>query len=134
MKSRILTIPFRGTVTAGSTAVLVSRRIDAPFRTLNFRLSFALNTNRTVDVRFVTAEDANATFAVANLQSDLFGDLAQNSLFFGDDQDIDIQHVVDVPRAGMYLKLVATNNDGFDHTIDSQITIELFDRGWPMGG
>jgi len=126
---RIQTILFRGTVTANSQLVLVSQRIDAPFRTLYFRLSFALNTNRTVDVQFVVAEGNSATYAIATLEQDLFRQLSQSNLLFGDDQDIDIDHVVDIPRAGMFLKVVADNNDAFDHVIDAQIAIEMFERG-----
>lgn len=126
---RRFTIPFRGTVTANSSLVLVSQQIDAPFRTLHFSLRFELNTNRTVEAHFIVANDANADAAIVALQNDLFAQLAQHSGFVGDDQDIDLDHNVDIPTSNSFLKILIDNNDGFPHEIDAQITIELFSRG-----
>jgi hypothetical protein len=131
MIGRILTIPFRGGVSASSNRVLVSNRIDSPYRTKSFHIKFELNTQRTVRLRFFMGEDSDDTFANVERQNDLFRQLAQDSEFAGDDQDIDLQHEVQIPQRGTFLKVLAENDDLVDHFFDAQITIELLDTDAP---
>lgn len=126
---KLLTVPFRGSVTAGSNTVLVSEPINSPYRTKSFHLKFELNTARTVRVRFFMGEDSSAVLASVERQTDLFRQLAQNSEFVGDDQDIDLSHEVEVPQRGTFLKVLAINDDGFTHAFDAQVTVELLDTG-----
>ncbi len=125
---RVITCNFLATVPAGSERSYTSARINAPIRTKEIAVSFALNTNRTLQVGFFISDDEqtpNGKPGGFNLLSN-FGPV---DYLVGDDDRKVLRHEVDLPSRGHYLKVYANNTDGVDHTLDAQFTVELFPDG-----
>jgi len=121
------TIPFRGTVTAGSSAVLVSEKIARPFKTTRFWVQFELNVARTVDVRFFKRNSSSSSSPTIVQETDLFAQLGQTSKFRGDDQPLIMNHEVVVRDASAFLKVFIENTDGFDHMVEASVEVEYLD-------
>ena len=124
---RLVVIPFFATVPSGCTRVYVSQRISTPFLTREFAISFALNTNRMMQVSFYISPDSQTPNAAPSGFS-IFSPLGQVDYVTGDDERKVLKHASFVKESGMFLKVLAVNVDGVDHTLDAQITIELFPR------
>jgi len=127
LPGRMLTIPFFATVPASSSRSYTSKRITTPFITERFHVSFALNTNRTMKVSFYISADDQTPNGPPN-GSDVFAALGQVDYLTGDDEAKEVRHQVFIPSSGMYLKVLAVNDDGNEHTLDAQITIRLLPR------
>ena len=125
---RVITCNFLAIVPAGSERSYTSYRINAPIRTKEIAVSFALNTNRTLQVGFFISDDdetPNGKPGGFNLLSN-FGPA---DYLVGDDDRKVLRHEVDLPNRGHYLKIYAKNTDGVSHTLDAQFTVELFPDG-----
>ena len=125
---RLVVIPFFATVPFNATRVYRSLRISSPFLTREFSVSFALNTNRTLRVSFYISPDEQ-TLPFAPSGFSVFSTLGQVDYVTGDDERKVLRHESFISESGMFLKVLASNTDGVPHTLDSQITIELFPRG-----
>jgi len=124
---RIVTIPFFATVPLDSSRTYVSKRISTPFITKSFRVAFALNTNRTLQVSFYLSPDDQTPNGIPNGIS-VFSPLGQVDYLAGDDEQKVLQHQIVAPSSGMFVKILAVNTDGNNHTLDAQVTIELLPR------
>jgi len=124
---RIITIPFRGSIARRSTTVLVAPRVDSRCNTRQIRIAFEPQTARTVRALFIAAQDANATYAVASGQTNLFSGIGQSNELTGDAIPIVLLHEVLIDFRPIFFKVALANDDGAAHNIDAQITIQLSD-------
>ena len=126
--SRIITIPFFGTVSANSRTTLTSKRIDYPIRTLKVRASFPAGANRLVKLYyFISPDDETPTDKFPN-GVNLFAELGENVYIVGDDNEVILDHMSEMLTGGNYLKVHAINEDTYDHTIETQMTLKMLQR------
>lgn len=119
-----LTLPFFGSVPAGGELTLVSQFLSFPYLISELIASFALGTNRTLQLRFVLSRDDEAPATGIPTGTDLLSIHGQVPYLVGDDERKSFPHEIQVPESGTYLKVYGNNTDAFEHTIDSQIIID----------
>lgn len=116
-------LPFFDTVAAGSNKTLVSKIITTPFTVVRINASFALGTNRLMQLYFfVSPDDEAPTTAPPNGYS-LLSVLGQVSYLTGDNEQKEMHHNAIISDINVFLKIYAVNSDGFDHTVDASFTI-----------
>jgi len=125
---RLATIPFFSTVAASATAVLISKRINVPFKVKAVRVSFPLNMNRTVQFSFFVSDDNDTINTARPTGANIFAQLGQVEYLVGDDETKELPVELEVEQAGKYIKLMVVNADTFEHTIDAQMIVELLPR------
>ena len=119
-----ISIPFSGTVAAGARVTLCSKIIGFPYKTKRFRVSFPLNTNRTVDISFHICSDPSTPTTGEPVGDSVFKPHGQVSYVVGDDEQKDYDHELRIKTKGTYIKVHAYNTDSFSHTIDCCVWIE----------
>lgn len=119
-----ISIPFHGTVGAGSRVTLCSKIIGFAYKTKRFRVSFPLNTNRTLRVSFHVCSDDSVPTANEPVGDNLFSPYGQVTYVVGDDEEKDYDHELRVKTSGTYIKVHGYNIDSFEHTIDCCVFIE----------
>ena len=119
-----VTLPFFGSVAAGGELTLVSQRLNFIYTIRTLIASFALGTNRTLQLRYFLSYDDSAPAAGRPVGSDLLRIYGQIPYLVGDDEHKEFPHEILVRRAGTYLKVYGNNTDTFDHTLDAQIVID----------
>lgn len=117
------TLLFNGTVAANSIKTLVSQRLIFPFATREFRVHFALNTNKTLRVEFFISPDDSAPTARPLTGHSVFSTLGQVAYIVGDDETVIIPYHILIPERGMFIKVFADNQDSYEHSIDAQVFI-----------
>lgn len=122
------TVSFHDTCVAGSSKVLVSKRIGHPYNVTRIRARFAQGCNNTLKLAFYISLDDNAPAAAAPTGVSMLQDYGQVDYVVGNDDTKDMQHEVKMAESGSFLKVYGQNSDGFDHTMDAQITIEELER------
>lgn len=122
------TVSFNGTCTAGASKVLVSKHIGHPYKVTRIRARFAQGCNNTLKLAFYMSPDNDAPAAAAPNGMSMLQGYGQVDYVVGNDDTKDMPHTLTVRESGTYLKVYAQNSDAFDHTIDSQITIEELER------
>lgn len=125
-KSRLVTASFHGTVAANSRLTLVSNKIDLPFSTKRVRAAFAPGANRLLRLSFWISPDPSAPITDDVTGTNILTQLGPQLYVTGDDNIVDFQHEIGIEVAGKYLKVHAENLDTNPHTIDVQITVEIF--------
>ena len=125
MHSEFKTILFSGTCQAGQSLVLVSHRISTPFQLVDMSFSFALNTNRLLQIKPFVSPDASAPASGEPSGFNLLFEYGQAHYVTGDDQTKFFKHSFHVYEAGSFFKIYANNIDDFDHTVDVHITIQI---------
>lgn len=124
--SRLVTISFHGTVAANSKKTLVSNKVDLPCTTKRIRAAFAEGCNRTLQLSIFISPDSSAPTAGPPTGANIFSELGHSSYIVGNDCIVDFLHETASKSAGVYLKVYANNTDDYEHTIDVQITVEVF--------
>ncbi len=119
-----LTLPFFGSVAAGGELTLVSKLLAFPYEISHLIASFALGTDRTLQLRFFLSRDPEAPAAGTPSGDDLLSIYGQVPYLVGDDERKEFPHEIRVPDSNSYLKIYANNTDVFAHTLDAQIVIE----------
>lgn len=119
-----VTVPFHGTVDPNSEKTLVSQKLDFTYKTKLFRVSFPLNVNRTVRIRFFISSDKEVGTAVERLGDNPLLPYGAVSYVVGDDEIKDLPHEMKVLTAPTWLKVFAENLDAWPHTVDAEIFIE----------
>lgn len=119
------TLPFSGTCAAGSTAVLVSKRIRHPYSLIRIRASFAPGCEGLLSLRFYLSYDDEVPAAGPPSGVNILQELGATDYLIGDDQDRELQWQLNVPDSGTYLKVYAVNTDAFPHTISALLTLDL---------
>ena len=117
------TLPFYSTVEANSEKTLVSKKLSFPYITAEYRVHFALNTNRTLQVKFFHAQDDNAPSSGEPKDHNVFGTLGQIGYVVGDDETVKISDEVEIDHRDSYIKLYANNTDAFEHTIHAEVEV-----------
>ena len=112
------TIAFNGSVDAFGEVTLVSKRVNFPFILEDFHCSFALGQNRTVQLKFFHSFDDVAPTSGVPTGTDLLNILGQSAYVVGDEETKIFPMEVVNRKAGSYLKVHASNTDGFVHTVD----------------
>ena len=123
--ARLSTISFFDTVVANSNKTLVSKRITQKFTIKRIRASFALNTNRTLKLRFFISATTEAPTTKEPEGLNVLKQLGQVDFIVGDDEVKEFPIEIREFTKGARIKIYAENTDSFKHTIDAQITIQL---------
>ena len=121
------TISFFGTVTAEENLTLVSQRITNKFKTKSIRASFASGVERLMKLYYFISLDPSAPTTEFPKGTNILQSTGQASYITGDDEFKEFPHEVLYTERGAYIKIYAVNTDTFNHTIDSQVTIEYID-------
>lgn len=127
-KDRLVTLLFQGTVAPNTVLTLVSKRLPFFFKTRRFSLSFALNTNRTVECTYYLSFDPTAPATGIPTGTPIFAQLGSIIFIVGDDETITVNHQTIAFQAGSYIKLHLSNSDGFAHTIFGYAEIQIIGR------
>lgn len=127
MTSRRDTISFFGTVNANGEKTLVSQRINTPFNTKKVAISFPDGHNRLVQIKVFISQDQNAPTSGEPQGLNILQMLGSVPFVVGDNERKDFEVEKPYSQRGGYIKMYAKNNDGFQHTMDAQITIELLE-------
>jgi len=118
------TVSFFGTVTAGQNKTLVSQHIQVPFKTKSIRASFAPGVDRLMTLKYYISNDPSAPTLVPPEGTSILGQIGQVPYITGDDEFKVLEHETMSAVGSGYIKVYAENADVFDHTIDTQVTIE----------
>lgn len=121
----VVPISFVGTVAANSKATFVSKLITVPFELQRVRVSFALNTNRTLRVEFFISPDKSAPTDKPLTGLSVLSELGQVDYLVGDDNIKEIPMRMQVKTSNMYVKVYADNTDSYEHFLDAQMFIRL---------
>ena len=116
-------IPFFDTCLAGSKKTITSKIITRPFILLSLKASFALGTNRLLLLQFYVSPDDEVPTSVPPNGYNLLSVYGQVSYLTGDNEQKELKHNAFIQDSNVFLKIFATNTDGFDHTIDASFTI-----------
>lgn len=127
----LITLPFSGMVSAGGQLVLVSKRIASPFVTRELGASFALGTNRTLQLRYFISNDDSAPTTERPMGLDLLSIFGEDSFVLGDDEQKELPFEVDQREGGSYIKVYANNTDAFEHSVDAYVVIDTYGLGDP---
>lgn len=119
-----LTLPFAGSVAAGGELTLVSKFLNFPYTIRSLHSSFALGTDRTLQLRFFLSRDPEAPATGLPTGDDLLSIYGQVPYLVGDDERKEFPHEIEVPDSGTYLKVYGNNTDTFAHTLDAHIIID----------
>lgn len=119
-----LTLPFFGPCSAGGELTLVSKPLNFPYTIRSLHASFALGTDRTLQVRFILSRDDEAPAAGRPTGTDLLSIHGQIPYLVGDDEQKSFPHEIQVLESGTYLKVHGINSDAFAHSLDAQIIID----------
>lgn len=119
-----ISIPFSGTVAAGARVTLCSKIVGFPYKTKRFRVSFPLNTNRTLLVSFHICSDPSTPTDAEPVGDNVFKPYGQVTYVVGDDEQKDYDHELRVATSGTFIKVHGVNADSFEHTIDCCVFIE----------
>jgi len=122
------TISFFGKVAANSMVTLVSKRITVPFELQRVRASFALNTNRMLRLEFFISPDKSAPTVKPLTGFSVLSESGQVDYLVGDDDMKEVPIRIAVRVAGMYIKVLADNQDSYEHTIDAQAFVMMKER------
>lgn len=118
------TVIFSGICYANSELTLVSKRIGFRFRVIKFVTSFALGTDRTLQLRLFVSKDPTAPSTGRPTGVNILGLFGEDPFVIGDDEqkvmDLDIEY----KERGRFLKIHANNTDSFDHTVDVFVIIQ----------
>jgi len=125
---REVTISFFDTITESTGKTLVSKHIDVPFRLRRIRASFAPGVNRLMTLRYFISPDKEAPTALPINGFNPLDQIGQVDYITGDDEYKDLPHQVDYEVRSGWIKVLADNTDVFQHTIDTQVVIELLDQ------
>lgn len=119
-----VTLPFFGSVPAGGELTLVSQRLNFSYTIRTLIASFALGTDRTLQLRYFLSYEDSAPATGRPTGEDLLSIYGQVPYLVGDDERKEFPHEIPVPRAGSHLKIYGINSDAFAHTLDAQVVIE----------
>lgn len=119
-----LTLPFNGSVPAGGELTLCSKRLTFPYTISQIIASFALGTNRTLQLRFFMSLDPECPATGRPTGLDLLSVYGEDAYLTGDDDQKSFPHEIEVRESGSYIKVYGNNTDTFPHTIDAQVVIE----------
>jgi len=118
------TLIFSGTCLANSELTLCSKRINFPFKTKKFVASFALGTDRTLQIRYFLSPDPSEPTTGFPTGINILGLFGEDPFLIGDDEAKAIEHESIIKETGYYIKVYANNTDNFDHTVDAFVIIE----------
>ena len=123
------TLPFKGTVAANTRQQFFSSRYNEPIRLETIRSAFAINTQRTLRLRF-WACPSNTTYVIStnhtmpsgiNLMAQ-GGDAVDYIVGDGQEGEIVTRRMLDLP-AGWFLCVDADNTDANPHTVDVNMDV-----------
>jgi hypothetical protein len=118
-------ITFVGMAAARAQTTLVSRPIGRPWRLERITVRFPAGCQDLVGLAFWASPDTDAPTSGNPTGVNLLQDYSQATYVRGDGETVTLPHQIDVPDTGMSLKIVATNNDWYDHALDANIQITL---------
>jgi hypothetical protein len=119
------TIAFFGVVPARDELVLASRCIMYPYRLRRVRARFPPGCANLVRLRFLVAADGSTGTGAAVSGVSVLGENGQVDYVVGDDDTKDMEHEVEQPEGGSFLKVHAVNEDWAEHGVDVRMTIEV---------
>jgi len=128
MNSYLKTVSFYGTCLANSELTLISQRISTPYAVKNILAHFALNCARTLQLDFYISQDTDVPTIGRPGGFSLLGEYGQVNYVVGDDETKNLENHASSPTSPSWIKVYANNTDGFNHTVDVQIIIEIQPR------
>jgi hypothetical protein len=121
-----VTLNIIGTVPALTSVCFASHPIARPFLLYLVRPHFALNQNRQVELRIYASYDDDTVNITPVSGTNILQATSVNPYLVGDDEYKEIFQDYAVPEANTFLKILASNLDSYDHTVDCQLFLELF--------
>jgi len=118
------TIPFYGTCPALGELTLVSQRIAYPYTTARIRASFPAGCINLLALRFYIATDDAAPAAGPPSGRSILAENSQVDYVTGEGEVVTVDHQVEIPDRGSYIKVYAVNADHFEHAVNVQIQID----------
>lgn len=125
---KIQTITFFGRVSASSKLTLLSKKITAPYKIKRIRAGFPSGTNRLNLLRYYITQSTDAPTANPPIGTNILLSIGQVDYVTGDDNIVDFEHEIINAEANTYVAVYAENQDVFEHTIETQVTIEFLDE------
>lgn len=123
--TRLTTISFYSTVTAGNNLTLVSQRINKKFRVKEIRAYFDITADYLLNLSFFVSPDDDAPTAAAPTGTNLLTEHGQVSYVTGDGQEKLIKIETPFEEKGYYIKVYAENGTQVTVPIDVLATIEF---------
>ena len=127
----IKTVALLGTAASRAQTTLVSRRIDVPFVVQEITLRFPPGAQNLLSLALWLSPDDEAPTTGDPTGTNLLQEYSQATAIRGDAIQITLRHHAHTDVAGMYLKVVAVNDDWYDHAIDAAIEIAVADLKEP---
>lgn len=121
-------ISFYGNSPARSGVTLVSPRIQSGYRVKKVVANFALGCQNLLKLHCFSSPDNWAPADEVPTGLNYFSDYGQVDYVVGDNIQLRLDHEVEIPERGSYIKIYGENNDYYDHAVNVQVTIELIDR------
>jgi len=121
----VKTVVFFGTAPSRGEVVLSSKPIGYPFRLKRIMARFPPGCANLVRQRYLIADDGSVGTGALVSGVSVLQDAGQVDYLVGDDCSKTLDHEVEHPTAGGFLKVQAVNDDFADHGVDVQMTIEV---------
>ena len=122
------TVSFNGSCSARSTLVLCTKEIKHPYKVTRVHCRFPVGCVNLVKLRFYISPDPSTPSSGAPSGVSMLREYGQVDYVVGDGDSKDLDHEVEMPEAGSWLKVYADNEDYSAHQVDVQITIEPKER------
>ena len=107
-----------------SDVVLVSERLDFPYKLVSSRFDFAQETRKKLRIKVFVCNDDEVPSSGEPHGYNVFGDFSQAEYVVGD-EPLDVAVGFKVERQGTYIKVYANNTDVFPKTVDVKVTIDM---------
>jgi len=122
------TIAFNETLPEYQNILLVSKRIPYPYKLVKIRAHFPLGTDRKLQLQYYLSPDKSEDVTHGKTGINVLHALGYSEYITGDNNTVEIECSIEVPEAGTYVKVYATNEDVYEHTVDVQAIIEPLER------
>lgn len=119
-------LSFYDTCDARSTKVISSKRIKFRFRTKRFIFTFPLGCQNLLELSIYQSLDNDCPSSGKPNGISVLSENSNVDYVVGEGSQKILNHEVEVPEAGSYIKIYADNDDFYDHAIDVQVEIEPF--------
>lgn len=118
------TISFFGVCLARSEKTLVSAPISRAYKVKKLRASFPDGVNNLMGLEVFLGADSDAPESGKPGGASVLADYGQVSYVTGNDEQVVMEHEVEVEGGNSFVKVYANNTDYHDHSVNVQVTID----------